>query len=168
MQRSSSLLIIVCLAFMSAAAAGAPRGQRPVTRARRVAHPPTIPPPSRSEVMRSVQSVRFEREARQKILFRTGIMKRQMDEGRAPHAELVVDSPLAEVREVGVRRSQHASYRVSYLRGGVLHGYLLVPQPGGEVAVERVALRLRPGTTVVEVAGGDRIDIHWDGASRLD
>jgi hypothetical protein len=148
---------------MSAAAAGAPRGQRPAMRARRVAHSP----PTRTEVMRSVQSVRFERDARQKILFRAGIMKRQMDEGRRPRAELVVDSPLAEVREVRSRRSEHASYRVSYLRGGVLHGYFLVPQPGGEVAVEPVALRLRPGTTVVETAGGDRIDIHWDGTSRL-
>jgi hypothetical protein len=164
MQRSSSLLIIVSLGFMSAAAEGAPRGQRPQMRARRAAHSP----PTRADVMRSVQSARSEREARQKILFRTGIMKRQMDEGRSPHAELVVDSPLAEVRQVGSRRGEHASYRVSYLRGGVLHGYFLVPQPGGDVAVERVALRLRPGTTVVEMAGGDRIDVHWDGTSRVD
>ena len=171
MQRPSSLLIIVFLAFTSApaGAGGGQRARRPAAPARRVEHPPSIPPPTRTELMRSVQSVRFGRAAREKIYFRSEIMKRQMQEGRRPHAELVTDSPLVEMREVAPPRgATHAAYRVTYLRGGTLDGYLLVPQRSGEVAVERVSLRLRRGTTVVDLPGGGRIDLHWDGTSRLD
>jgi hypothetical protein len=161
MQRPSSLLIIVSLAFTSAAVAGTPGAQRQ--------RPGRIPPPTRAELLRSIRASTVHGEARQKVYFRTGIMKRAMEQGRQVRAELVADSPLAEVREVPAPRgkeAKHAAYRVTYLRGRVLHAQLLVPQKSGEVLVRPVALRMKPGTRVLDLGGGRRIYIHWDGTSR--
>lgn len=127
--------------------------------------------------------------------YRRDLMRAQMQHGIAPHAELVADSPLVEMRPVLPPRGQraaHASYRVTYLRGGLLHARVLLPgrpagagfalrvhhpggavealapiAPAGPITESALSLRLRPGTTVIEVGGGGRIEIHWDGASRL-
>jgi hypothetical protein len=127
--------------------------------------------------------------------YRRDLMRAQIRHGMAPHAELVADSPLVDMRPVLPPRGQraaHASYRVTYLRGGVLHARVLLPgrpaghgfalrvhhpggaveslepiAPAGPITESALSLRLRPGTTVVEIGGGGRIAIHWDGTSRL-
>ncbi|HEU5059991.1 MAG TPA: hypothetical protein VFU21_25845 [Kofleriaceae bacterium] len=115
----------------------------------------------------------------------------QLRHGRTPWAELVVDDDRAMMEPVLPPRGQmarHPAYRVTRLDGAILHARALLPRKRGvrwfrmrvrhpDGAVDRlrpvevdgllteapVAFRLRPGTTVVEIEGAGRIDVHWDG-----
>lgn len=129
--------------------------------------------------------------ARRPILSRAELMVMQLRHGRTPSPELVVDGPRAELAPVLPPRGQtarHPTYRVTRLDGGVLHARALLPRrramprfrirvrhPDG--AIDRLrpveveglvteaplAVRLRPGRTVVEIDGAGRIDLVWDG-----
>jgi len=122
---------------------------------------------------------------------RADLMRMQLKAGKAPYAELVADDDGCELRELLPPRGQktgHASYLVTRAERGVLHARLLLPRrrstpefhmrvrhPDG--SLERVepvdadglvteaplTIHLRPGTTVVEIAGGGRIDLHFAG-----
>lgn len=122
---------------------------------------------------------------------RADLMRMQLKAGKTPCAELEVDGSACELRELlppRGQRTRHASYLVTRTDGGVLHARILLPRrrstpefhfrvrhPDG--AIERqlpvdadglvteapVSIRLRPGTTVIEIAGGGRIDLHHAG-----
>ena len=191
MQSGSSLLAAAVLLVASgdAAMAGGPRGPRPVER------PPSVSPPTRTELARSVNSNRFHQAARDAIFFRSEIMAAQVQRGERPSASLVPIGPhvdMAPALPRGGRRSAGSQYRVSYLRGGTLQLSALLPRRGdqrafslrvrhpdgavqalpavpaaGPVTVAPLSLRLQRGTTVLEIDGRERIEIHWDGRDRL-
>jgi hypothetical protein len=120
---------------------------------------------------------------------RSELMLLQLRHGKTPCAELVPEPGLAELEQVlppRGQRAKHASYRVSRLEGRVLHANLLLPRrrsmpvffirvrhPDG--AIERLlpvdadglvteaplAIRLKPGTTVIEIEGCGRVEVVW-------
>lgn len=122
---------------------------------------------------------------------RSELMLMQLRAGRTPCAELVAEGALTDMHELLPPRGQratHASYRVTSLDGSVLNTCALLPRRRGvhmfrlrvrhpDGSVDRLrpiesdglvteaplTIRLRPGTTVVEIEGGGRIDVHWDG-----
>lgn len=154
MERSSSLLDVFPVVVVSAGAGGPTRWKRP-------------------------------------LRCRSELMLMQLRHGRTPWAELVVDDDRAMMEPVLPPRGQmarHPAYRVTRLDGAILHARALLPRKRGvrwfrmrvrhpDGAVDRlrpvevdgllteapVAFRLRPGTTVVEIEGAGRIDVHWDG-----
>lgn len=122
---------------------------------------------------------------------RADLMRMQLRAGKTPYPELVADGDDCELRELLPPRGQqtrHASYLVTRAGGGVLLARILLPRrrstpefhfrvrhPDGAIDRMRpvdadglvteapLAIRLRPGTTVVEIAGGGRIDLHFAG-----
>jgi len=134
------------------------------------------------------------RRARRPLISRSELMLMQLRHGKTPCAELVIDGGRAQMDALLPPRGQtakHASYRVTRLGGAVLHTRLLLPRirgvpyfrirvrhPDGTVDRLRpreaeglvteapLAIRLRPGTTIVDIERAGRIDVHWDGAGR--
>ena len=129
---------------------------------------------------------------RRPLYCRSELMFMQLRHGKTPCPELVIDGGLSEMHPLRPPRGEtetHASYRVTRLQGAVLHTHLLLPRiPGvawfrvrvrhpdgtvdrlrpleadGLVTEARLAIRLRPGMTIVDIERAGRIDVHWDGA----
>jgi hypothetical protein len=119
---------------------------------------------------------------------RSDLMRMQLRAGTTPCAELVAEGR-AELQLLLPPRGQkapHAAYRVTRLDGRLLHTRLLLPrrrsmpefhlrvrhadgeierlplvEADGLVTEASLALRLRPGTTVIEIARCGRIELHW-------
>jgi len=121
---------------------------------------------------------------------RSDLIRMQLRAGATPCAELVAEGR-CEVRPLLPPRGQrapHASYLVTRLEERALRALVLLPRrrsmpefylrvrhPDGElermpvieadglVTEAPLALRLRPGTTVIEIARCGRIDLVWGG-----
>lgn len=121
---------------------------------------------------------------------RSDLIRMQLRAGAIPCAELIGEGPCELEPRLPPRgqRAEHASYVVSRLDGGMLRACILLPRrrsmpefylrvrhPDGElerlpvieadglVTEAPLALRLRPGSTVIEIARCGRIDLQWDG-----
>lgn len=131
---------------------------------------------------------------RRPLYCRSELMLMLLRHGKNPFAELVIDDGRTELDAMLPPRGQtatYAAYQVTRLAGPVVHGRLLLPrrrnmpyfrvrvrhpdgtfdrmrpiEADGLVTEAPIAIRLRPGTTIVDIERAGRIDLHWDGAAR--